>query len=289
VTESIAAAIIGDEHTWGEDYRLSLPDGTYVDILDRAHIARDEFGRATRLSGSLLDVTETKRVRKQLVQAERLTAMGQMLSGIAHESRNALQRIQASSDMLELELDEKSEARSDLDRIIRAKEDLNHLFEELRGYAAPIQLDRSTSNLADAWRQAWAHLETVRRGRDVELVEDTGGVDLVCRFDSFRLEQVFRNLIENSLAACQDPVHIQIDCRSVERKESPAICITFCDNGPGLTKEQRLRVFDAFYTTKTKGTGLGMAIARRIVEAHGGTIRNIDRTQGAFFQIILPR
>ncbi len=288
VTESIANAILDGEETWGEDYRMRLPDGTYADILDRAHIARDETGKASRISGSLLDVTETKRVRKQLVQAERLAAMGQMLSGIAHESRNALQRIQASSEMLELEIDETTEARKDLERIIRAKEDLNHLFEELRGYAAPIQLDMGLHNLGDAWRQAWAHVETSRAGRDARLDEDIRGTNLEGRLDAFRFEQVFRNLIENSLAACEDPVRIKIRCRQILWNDSPALCVSYKDNGPGLTKEQQLRVFDAFYTTKTKGTGLGMAIARRIVEAHGGTIRSIEGPHGAEFHIMIP-
>ena len=177
----------------------------------------------------------------------------------------------------------------DLDRIIRAKEDLNHLFEELRGYAAPIQLDWSNSNLADTWRQAWTHLETARSGRDAELAECLAGIDLECRIDTFRLEQVFRNLIENSLSACTDPVSISIKCSAVEEGSVPAICVTYQDNGPGLTAEQHLRIFDAFYTTKTKGTGLGMAIARRIVEAHGGTIRSIQGQSGASFEITIPR
>lgn len=276
ITSSLQDAIDGGDDRWGADYRLRKPDGSYADVLDRAHIARDYSGAATRISGSILDVTEVRRVRRQLVQAERLAAMGQMLSGIAHESRNALQRIQAGADMLALEINEQSEAREDLNRIIRAREDLNRLFEELRSYAAPIHLELGQHDLSHCWRQAWNHLETVRGGRCAELVEQGDGIQLACRIDQFRIEQVFRNLLENSLAACGDPVQIDICCRKSTLRQQPAVTVLIADNGPGLTAEQRQKVFDAFFTTKTKGSGLGMAIARRIIEAHQGTIRTLD-------------
>ena len=87
-----------------------------------------------------------------------------------------------------------------------------------------------------------------------------------------RMQQVFRNILENALAACRDPVVIAISCSEARLQGRPALRISVRDNGPGLTTEQYQRIFDPFYTTKTKGTGLGMAIAKRIVETHGGRI-----------------
>ena len=102
--------------------------------------------------------------------------------------------------------------------------------------------------------------------------------------------QVFRNLLENSLAACRDPVAIQISCRDVQLEDQPAIEVSVRDNGPGLTPDARQNVFEPFFTTKTKGTGLGMAIARRIVEAHGGQIAvGNDSSAGAEFIVTLLR
>ena len=102
--------------------------------------------------------------------------------------------------------------------------------------------------------------------------------------------QVFRNLLENSLAACSDPVVIQIECRDAQLKGQPAIEVRVRDNGPGLTPAARQSVFEPFFTTKTKGTGLGMAIARRIVEAHGGQISvGNEHSNGAEFVITLLR
>ena len=98
--------------------------------------------------------------------------------------------------------------------------------------------------------------------------------------------------MENSLAACRGPVEVTIQGEPLDLQGQPMIRVTIRDNGPGLDPEQRRKVFDPFFTTKAKGTGLGMAIAKRIVEAHGGQIAvggdNSDAT-GAVFVLTLPR
>jgi signal transduction histidine kinase len=101
---------------------------------------------------------------------------------------------------------------------------------------------------------------------------------------------VFRNIFENSLAACNEPAIIEILCSEAKVRGKPGIRIKVQDNGPGLSPEQKARIFEPFFTTKTKGTGLGMAIAKRIVEAHGGSIEvgNGPRP-GAEIIVALPR
>ena len=163
------------------------------------------------------------------------------------------------------------------------------MLDEVRSFAAPIQLERSTCELTNTWREAWNLLETVHRDRDAALDEDAEIVDVKVSADRFRLVQLFRNLLENSLAACSDPVRISIRCREVTHNDRPALEISVCDNGPGLSPDARQSVFEPFFTTKTKGTGLGMAIARQIVDAHGGRIKLGAAACGAEFVITLPR
>ncbi len=243
---------------------------------------------------------EIARLNEQALQNERLAAIGQMMTGLAHESGNALARSQSCLEMLAWEVEDRPEALDLIERIQKAQDHLKHLYEEVRGYAAPLKLDREVWEVSAIWRQAWDNLALQRKGRDASLTEQTGGIDLNCTVDQFRLEQVFRNILENALAACSDPVRIEVQCVEAELDGRPALSVAMRDNGPGLNAEQQQRIFDPFYTTKTKGTGLGMAIAKRIVEAHGGQIAAgpepqgsrqsaVGSRQGAEIFIVLPR
>jgi signal transduction histidine kinase len=211
-----------------------------------------------------------------------------MMTGLAHESGNALARSRACLDMLAWEVEGQSEAQELINGIRLAQDHLQQLYEEVRGYAAPIRLDRDQWDVRGVWRQAWANLALRRQGRDAVLDDELDGVELVCAVDAFRLEQVFRNILENALAACADPVRIAIRGHATELAGQPAVRIAVRDNGPGLNPEQARRIFDPFFTTKSKGTGLGMAIAKRIVEAHGGRIA-VGAGPGAEILITLPR
>ncbi len=236
------------------------------------------------------DITALKQAQERTLQAERLAAIGQMMAGLAHESGNALARSQACLEMLAMEVEDRSEALDLIGRIQKAQNHLQQLYGEVRNYAAPLKLERQRQSLRSIWRQAWANLSEQRHGRTALLREECEGVDLHCLVDAFRLEQVFRNIVENALAACSDPVEITVFCSAAQLEGQPVLRIAVCDNGPGLNAEQRQRLFEPFFTTKTKGTGLGMAIAQRIVEAHGGQIAvGTPPVRGVEIQLLLPR
>jgi signal transduction histidine kinase len=242
------------------------------------------------LRATLARVAQVKEMERRALQAERLAAIGQMVAGLAHESGNALARSQACLEMLALEVEDLAEAKDLIERIQRAQNDLQRLFEEIRNYAAPLKLQREECDLGGIWRQAWTHLSVQHGGRQVVLRSETDGHDLECLADPFRLEQVFRNIFENALAACKDPVEIDVTCRPSSLHGHRALTVAVRDNGPGLSAEQQRRMFEPFFTTKTKGTGLGMAIARRILEAHGGEIlAGGEPGRGAEIRITLPR
>jgi PAS domain S-box-containing protein len=236
------------------------------------------------------DITERVEAQARALQSERLAAIGEMITALAHESRNALQRGQACLEMLAMEVPDRPRAMDFVARIERALDELRCLYEDVRNYAAPIQLGCSACNLVEVWRAAWADLEPVRQGRRAVLREVIEVADSCCLIDPFRMGQVFRNLLENALAACPDPVEITIHCTADQLDGRPSLRISVRDNGPGFTPEQKPKVFNAFYTTKTKGTGLGLAICRRIVETHGGRIALGESSgRGAEFVLDIPR
>jgi PAS domain S-box-containing protein len=218
------------------------------------------------------DITDLHEAQQQALQAQRLAAIGQVATGLAHESRNALQRIGASAEMLELELEGNVAALALVARIQQAQAHMHRLLDEVRNYAAPIVLDRSPCRITEVWREAWQLLTSQRQAKDAELQERIAATNLVINADRFRLVQVFRNLLENSLAASDGRTRIEIACEPTRLEGVAALCIRVRDHGPGLNAEQRQRLFEPFYTTRPTGTGLGTSIAQRLVEAHGGTI-----------------
>jgi signal transduction histidine kinase len=102
------------------------------------------------------------------------------------------------------------------------------------------------------------------------------------------MAQVFRNIFENAIDASGVGEPVAIHCRDLTTRDGSALAVAISDRGPGLSPEQQRRIFEPFSTTKAKGTGLGMAIASRIVESHGGTIA-ASSPGGARIEITLPR
>jgi PAS domain S-box-containing protein len=270
------------------EFRLGHADGTWrhFEAVGQNLLVDPSVGA---IIANYRDVTERKRAEERALQSERLAAIGQMVAGLAHESRNALQRGQANLELLALEVGDGPRARELIGRQQRALDDLGRLYEEVRSYAAPIRLEPSECDLPSLWRPAWADLEPARALRDVRLHEEAVCPGLRCVADPHRMGQVFRNLLENALAACPDPVEIALRCAPCDVGGRPAVRVAVRDNGPGFGPDQRERLFEPFYTTKTKGTGLGLAIARRVVEAHGGRIEAACTAMGAEFIITLPR
>jgi len=201
-----------------------------------------------------------------------------------------LQNRQACLEMLAREVNNQPEALRLIARIEDSQDLLIRLFDQVREYAAPIRLHLQRYDVSAILKEAWQSTGQVRQGRDARLAVNSAGVDLFCDVDRLRLGQVFRNILENALQACSDPVVIDVTCSRVNLAGRPALRFAVRNNGPPLTPEEARHIFEAFFTTKTHGTGLGMSIVKRIVEAHGGQIAvTQDMTAGMEVLITLPR
>jgi len=281
---------VAGEMVEGNVNAIRTREGIERDIMWFARAIREADGTISGVLSIGHDITDLRAAQRQLVQSERLAAIGQMVTGLAHESRNALQRAQACLDMLTLDLDQQPEQ---LDLTMRAKtalDDLHRLYEEVKNYAAPIQLERSQCDLSVIWNSVWRNLQVGCNDHQIEFLEHDHRVDLICRVDRYRIEQVFRNIFENSIAECPNPGRIEVECAEVVADAHTCVQVTFRDNGPGFGNDSEPRVFQPFFTTKQKGTGLGMAIAKRIIETHGGRIEiGQNRKSGAEIIVTLPR
>jgi hypothetical protein len=260
------------------------------DVQWSATALRDSSGITLGLLACGQDISDLKQAQQQLVQSERLAAIGQMMAGLAHESRNALQRSKACLEMLALEVEDRPPALDLITRIQRAQDHLTMLYEEVRQYAAPINLNREQCDLGELWRETWADLVHLHTAKSIQLREHSDQLDLRCRVDRFAIGQVWRNILENAIQVSADGGQIKVHCAEAVLDGRASVRIGIADEGAGMTFDQRMRIFEPFFTTKTKGTGLGMAIAHRIVSSHGGTIGVTDRDgPGAEILVVLPR
>lgn len=254
------------------------------------------------LRASLSRIMQMQHAEERALHSERLAAVGEMTAILIHESRNALLNSTAAIELLRRRLQDRPEAIELIERVVRAQSRIERLFQDVREYAAPIVLIREPTAIGDVLSAAWEELQPVWASRNVRFVLRSGAVALwspetataspwvngfVVSLDRERVQQLLRNVFENALAAAKDPVELCVGVSESALFGQAGLLVTVRDNGPGLSREQLQRVFDPFFTTKPKGTGLGMAIARRIVEAHGGHLEAAS-PGGAEFRIFLP-
>lgn len=236
------------------------------------------------------DVTELQEAQARALEAGRLAAIGEVVAGLAHESRNALQRSQACLSLLALRL---ADRPADLDlvtRTQRAQDDLSRLYEGVLHYARPVHLTRAPCDLPVVWREAWADLGAAGDWSAAELAEEMADGNAVVAGDPFHLKRVFRNLFENARAAVPGPVRVTVRCEPTRLDDRLAVRVRVRDNGPGFPAATRDRLFTAFFTTKTHGTGLGLALCKRVVEEHGGRIAaGTGSEPGAEIILTLPK
>lgn len=233
------------------------------------------------------DITELKRAQSKLIERERLAAIGQMVTGLAHESRNALQRARAALDVLEL--DAEDVPRRLILQTQQALGELQRLYDEVRGYAAPIRLELRTHDLVTICRQTWEHLCVEHAPLQLQLQLENRLQQPTLRCDASRISQVLRNIYENAIAVSSFSGSVHVELSERLRDGVRWIDIRVQDEGPGLTQEQQKNIFTPFYTTKTRGTGLGMPISKRIVVAHEGSLVAMNAPSGgALVTVSIP-
>src|SRR5579872_2730005 len=250
---------------------------------------RDEQDNINSIVVVMTDITDSAELRDKLVHAEKMAAVGQLVSGVAHEVNNPLTAILGFADLLLDNPEIPEAARKDLRVILQEAQRTKQIVQNLLSFARQMPPQRNPLQLNAILRRTIQLRSYDFNSHGVDIVEhlDEGLPDVVG--DAHQLQQVFLNILNNAYDAVHEigrPARIEI----MTTKAGNAVEVSFRDNGTGV--EQPDRIFDPFFTTKEvgKGTGLGLSICYGIVKEHGGEIHchNNIGGMGATFIVRLP-
>jgi PAS domain S-box-containing protein len=283
------------------DYRIVRPDGRVRHIHSLAHPAYGPSGELVEYVGTMIDITERKRAdeelhhaREELARVTRALAMGELAASIAHEVNQPLAALVTNADAglrwLNGGQPNIAEARESLRRISRDANRASEVIARIRAFLGSAEPRKRELELDETLREAAALVQSEAHAKGVSLVVTPApGLPPVVA-DPVQLQQVILNLALNALEAME---MITGRAKAVElstdRYRPDELRVSVKDNCRGLELQHAEKIFDAFFTTKANGLGMGLAISRSIVEAHGGRLwatRNVG--PGATFQFTLP-
>ncbi len=272
VRESMRRALDGGDASWSSGYRFRRGDGSYADMLDRGFVVR-EGGKPVRMVGSMADVTKVNRMQAQLLQADRLAAIGVLAAGVGHEINNPLTYVVGNLDFALDTTPHGEELRDVLSEARDGALKIAEIVKSLRLFSRNDPSEQSDVRLEEVLEGSIRIAENHIRHHG-HLVRSYSATPLVVVSES-RLAQVSLNLLTNAAQAivATDREHAEIRV-STGLDSRGRVFFSVADNGPGIPPELMDRIFDPFFTTKPvgAGTGIGLSVCLGIVQSMGGEI-----------------
>jgi len=289
LAELVEQLLAGGEKRRSLERVINRADGEDSVLLLSVAALRDAAGAVTGAVTSAQDVTQIRKLERALARKERLAALGEMAAVLAHEIRNPLGGIQLYAGILRRSSSLTAEESNVIEKLSAGVTGLNNLVEDMLAFAREIKASRVRQDarmpIEGALEQACAELDA----KDL-IVEKSGWErPLDASVDGDLLRRATLNLLLNAAEAAERGGKIEVRGRFELRAGRRYLVVEVCDDGKGLCAEELEQVFNPFYTTKAKGTGLGLAVVSRIAAAHGGEAWAEVRPQGgALFGLRLP-
>jgi len=283
LAQALEETLAGDEPLRAEKATITGPAGSRTFQVSTS-VLQDPDGTTGGAEVSFLDVTEIEQLTAAFETQRRFAAIGEMAAEVAHQIRNPLAAIQGFAELLRADLDGKGKSREYLDDLLKEVRGTEKIVGSFLQYARPSYLE-----LGDVDLNAMCN----RIGRSMRPEFDAAGVAVdvavapgipVIRADARSVTQALTNLVRNALDASKRGGRVVLGAAAADG----GVRVTVDDDGSGIPPAIYPRLFTPFVTSKAKGTGLGLSLAKKFVEAHGGTIALASRPQGTRAEIWLP-
>jgi two-component system NtrC family sensor kinase len=238
----------------------------------------------------LRDITEQKRLREQLVQSEKMAAVGQLVSGVAHELNNPLAGVMGYAQLLLMQNDLNDKTQNYLNKISKEADRAKNIVNNLLTFARKHKPEKKYLDINTVLEQTIVLRAYDLKVSSIQVHKDFDAQLPKTMADFYQLQQVFLNIFNNAQQAILESKG-KGEIKITSQKLGEMIQIAFEDNGPGIPEENLNKIFEPFFTTKEvgRGTGLGLSISYGIIQQHSGKIyARSTLGQGATFIIELP-
>ncbi|MBA7498963.1 Adaptive-response sensory-kinase SasA [subsurface metagenome] len=260
-------------------------------ILDlNTSFLTDKSGEITGVVAVIRDVTEIKDLNEEVARHKRLAALGKLSAGIAHEIRNPLSSIRGLAQFVYNSFSKTDERKEDLNTIIQEVDRLNKLVVQVLDFAKLKKPNLIRFSLNDLIRNVAELFKLEIKDKQIKFnLELTPDISQI-QADEDRVRQILMNVIINAIQAIPKKGEIKIKTEKTLLKGEPAIKLIVEDSGIGIPEKDLNQIFDPFFSTKEKGSGLGLSIAYKLIEAHQGEIKVESKEgEGTKFVIFLPQ
>jgi len=261
---------------------FNLVGGIMGALGDRLRKARERAERNAEERRQAYD--ELQDTFQQLLQAEKLTSLGELSAGIVHEVRNPLASIKGAIEILGDELGPDSPRREFAELAVKEIERLDKMVGEYLRFAQPGKLAVEPSNINDIVESVAALIENQALSKGILIEKELDDSLPKLSIDTEQIRQVLLNLAINALQAVSNGGRIAF----ITKKKNELCVVEVEDSGEGISQANLAKIFDPFFTTKEKGVGLGLSIAHKIINEHGGQLSASNRKGGTVLQVCLP-
>jgi PAS domain S-box-containing protein len=282
-------SVVRTAGSWRGTVTRTRPDGSTFPVAATVAALRGDRGEATHFVSIERDISEERRLREQLIYSERLSAVGQLVAGVAHELNNPLQGVMGQVELL-IGTEDRPGTLQELQQIRVSGERAAKIVRNLLTFARHSALERSVADLNEIVRATVALRSSDLRAANISVDEQYSDELPLIIVNREEIHQVVLNLMLNAEHAVRATRrHGTLRVRTGLGGDPGSVVFEIADDGAGVPQEMASRIFEPFFTTKlNEGTGLGLSVSLGIAEAHGGSITLLPTERGAHFALTLP-